>query len=382
MAKKTKKKLNIFFKILLIINVLFVLLLLLSFSASFINPKDFWPSSFAGILYPHFLFINIAFVILWVFVKLRLTLVSLLPVLIGYSYIGSFVQFNSGISEQGKRDFFKIMSYNVHNFDLYNYKKNWQLSFEKRNEIFSFLEKEQPDILCFQEFVNDRKNNFKTIDTLITFLKAKNAHAEYSVVSRNTNEFGLATFSSFPIVNKGVIKFKNSRTNFCIFTDILKGKDTLRVYNAHFQSLHLSNNDIEFADKIASGTTEGNNDEIKDKSMHILRFMKRAFIKRAAQVEIVATHIKKCPYPVLLCTDLNDTPFSFAYHLFTALLSDAFREAGFGLGSTYSKIYPSFRIDYIFISYNYQAANFKVEKSDYSDHYPISCFVSRKKNNP
>ena len=37
-------------------------------------------------------------------------------------------------------------------------------------------------------------------------------------------------------------------------------------------------------------------------------------------------------YPVILCTDLNDTPFSYAYHQVSSNLNDAFKESGFGLG--------------------------------------------------
>ena len=380
MAKKAKKKLNVFLKILLVINILLVLLLLFSFSSSFINPRNFWLPSFAGILYPYILIVNVVFIILWLFIRVKFTLVSLLPVLLGYSYISSFIQFNGEDKLNSTKNTVKVMSYNVHNFDLYNYKKNWAFNYENRNKIFSFLNKESADIICFQEFVNDLSGQFKTIDTLATFLKAKNIHAEYSVVSRKINQFGLATFTSLPIVNKGVIKFPNSRTNFCIFTDVIDKRDTIRIYNAHFQSIHLGNADIEFADNLASGNTKTDDEELKNKSLRILRFMKRAFVKRAVQAEIVASHIKTCPYPVILCTDLNDTPFSYAYHQLSGQLNDAFKESGFGLGTTYNRIYPSFRIDYIFVSGNLVAYNFKNTASDYSDHYPISCLVAKKKD--
>jgi len=379
MAKKTKKKLNVFFKILLILNVFSVLLLLFSFSSSFINPAKFWLPSFAGILYPYILIVNIAFIILWLFIRLKYTLVSLIPILLGYSYITSFIQFNSEKAEKKTQGQIKVMSYNVHNCDLYNYKKNWVLNFENRNKIFKFLQRESPDIICFQEFVNDLSGKFKTLDTLVTFLNAKNVHAEYSVVSRNINQFGLATFTSFPIVAKGIIKFPNSTTNFCMFTDIAADEDTIRIYNAHLQSLHLGNSDIEFADNLASGNTNAEEKDLTSKSTRILRYLKRAFVKRSVQANIVAAHIKKCPYPVILCTDLNDTPYSYSYHQLSALLSDAFKEAGFGLGTTYYKIYPSFRIDYIFHSGELKAYNFRNVETDYSDHYPVTCLLEKKK---
>lgn len=379
MAKKAKKKLNFFLKILLVINIMVVLLLLFSFSSSFINPRNFWLPAFAGILYPYILIVNIIFIVFWLFFRLKFSLISLVPVLLGYSYVASLIQFNSEKINKKTDEQIKVMSYNVHNFDLYNYGKNWEINFEKRNNIFSFLQKESPDIICFQEFVNDLNGQFKTLDTLVTFLKAKNAHTEYSVVSRNVYQFGLATFTSFPIINRGKLTFSNSATNFCIYTDVLMDEDTVRIYNAHMQSLHLGNSDIEFADNIASGNTNTDEKELKNKSMRILRYLKRAFVKRALQADVLATHIKKCPYPVILCSDLNDTPFSYTYHQIAALLNDAFKESGFGLGTTYYKIYPSFRIDYIFLSNDFKAYNFKNVKTDNSDHYPVTCLIEKKK---
>ena len=114
-----------------------------------------------------------------------------------------------------------MISYNVRNFDLYSYKKNWEPNYAKRNKIFKFLQKESPDIICFQEYVNDLSGKFKTKDTLVTFLKAMNVHEEFTVVSRKINQFGLATYTSFPIVNKGRINFPNSKYNICIYTDVL-----------------------------------------------------------------------------------------------------------------------------------------------------------------
>ncbi len=379
MVKKSNKKLNFFLKMLLIVNILAVLLLLVSFSSSFINPVVFWLPAFAGIIYPYVLMVNIVFIVMWLFIRIRYSLISLLPVLLGFSYFTSFMQCNSEKKSQGAGSAIKVMSYNVHNFDLYNYKKNWQINYEKRNKIFSFLQKENCDIICFQEFVNNLNGEFKTRDTLVTFLKASNVHAEYSVVSRHLYEFGLATFTTFPIVGKGLIKFPNSRNNFCIFTDVLIDDDTVRIYNAHLQSLHLGNSDIEFADNLASGNTNSEEKDLKNKSLRILRYLKRGFVKRSVQAELLADHIKKCPYPVILCTDLNDTPFSYAYHQVAALLNDAFKEAGFGLGTTYYKIYPSFRIDYIFISNHFKASNFKNVETDNSDHYPVTCLVEKKK---
>jgi endonuclease/exonuclease/phosphatase family metal-dependent hydrolase len=360
-----------------LINFVAIIALLLSYLSCYVSPAKFWIPAFAGLAYPYILLANLIFVVLWLFIRLKFSLFSVITIILGYNQIMASFQLHSGSKALVDKEYFKVISYNVRNFDLYSYDKNWVSSHAKRNKIFKFLQTESPDIICFQEFVNDKSGNFKTKDTLVTFLKTKNVHAEYTVVSRNVNEFGVATLTSFPMVNKGRINFPNSKTNICIFTDILVGSDTLRIYNAHFESIHFSRKDIEFAEKITAAKTE-KEEQLKDKSLRILRLMKKAFQKRAVQADIVAEHIKSSPYPVILCTDLNDTPISYAYHRLKMNLIDAFTESGSGFGHTYTGFYPSFRIDYILISEALQAADFASIPSANSDHYPVRCFIKMK----
>jgi endonuclease/exonuclease/phosphatase family metal-dependent hydrolase len=134
---------------------------------------------------------------------------------------------------------------------------------------------------------------------------------------------------------------------------------------------------LEFAEKMTNAKAE-KEEQVKEKSKRIMRMMKNAFQKRAVQADLVADHIKTSPYPVILCTDLNDTPISYAYHRLKKNLNDAFTESGSGFGHTYTGFYPSFRIDYILISESLQAANFASIPSDNSDHYPVRCFIKMK----
>jgi len=118
-------------------------------------------------------------------------MISLVTIALGFSQIMASFRFQPGSKTVTDKDYFKVISYNVRNFDLYNYKKNWEPTFHKRNNIFKFLQAESPDIICFQEYVHDISGKFKTGDTLVTFLKAKYIHAEYTVISRKVNEFGV-----------------------------------------------------------------------------------------------------------------------------------------------------------------------------------------------
>jgi endonuclease/exonuclease/phosphatase family metal-dependent hydrolase len=371
---KSKKKTGFWLKVLLGLNFIAIIALLLAYASCYISPAKFWIPAFAGLTFPYILIVNLVFILLWLFIRAKFSLISLITIVIGYSQIMASFQFHSKSKLVSDESYFKVISYNVRNFDLYNYGKKWELNFTKRNKIFKFLQSESPDIICFQEYVNDLSGKFKTGDTLTTFLKAKNIHAEYTVIAKKVNEFGLATLTSFPIVNKGRIDFPNTRTNLCIYTDVLIDKDTVRIYNGHFESIHFSQADIRFAGELSTTKLE-KDEQLRDKSRRIVSLMKSGFQKRAIQVDVVAESIKSCRYPVILCMDMNDTPVSYAYHCLKDNLKDAFTEAGSGFGHTYTGFYPAFRIDYIMTSKAMQLAEFTNIPSDNSDHYPVRCFM-------
>jgi endonuclease/exonuclease/phosphatase family metal-dependent hydrolase len=103
--------------------------------------------------------------------------------------------------------------------------------------------------------------------------------------------------------------------------------------------------------------------------------LKNAFIKRARQADMLAEKISESPYPVIICGDFNDTPVSYTYKKIKSSLSDSFMEAGSGIGSTYSKIFPSFRIDYSLHESNMKAIYTERVRLKLSDHYPVLTYL-------
>ena len=79
----------------------------------------------------------------------------------------------------------------------------------------------------------------------------------------------------------------------------------------------------------------------------------------------------------MVCGDFNDTPTSFAYHRISEHLQDSFIESGKGMGNSYnSNSLPPIRIDYILHDKRYKSALFEVDKLPYSDHFPVSTYLS------
>ncbi len=265
------------------------------------------------------------------------------------------------------------MSFNVRVFDLYL----WTKERTTRNKIFDFLNEEQPDILCIQEFYHAEIQNprypFETLDTLVKFLKAKNYHFHATNPQRlpnkpNKNHYGLITFSKYPIVEKGVVNFQVKDDNACSYTDIKVGTKIYRVFNAHLASIRLNKYDYKALQKV----NENQYSEDFKKEKLVLSKLKKGFMRRESQADSIQKSIAESPYPVIVAGDFNDTPSSYAYKKIKGDLKDAFIESGSGLGLTYIGEFPSFRIDYIFYNEGLRSENYQTHPEKLSDHHPIS----------
>lgn len=280
-------------------------------------------------------------------------------------YLPRFYQINIFEDEVPKENL-KVMSYNLRLFNLYD----WRNNIQTRNQIFQFLKKESPDIACFQEFYHQKNSiTFPTKDTILQLMPWKYYQEKYTHEMKNEQFFGVATFSKYPIINKGEIPFINDDNNFCIYSDMVWNNDTIRVFNAHIGSIRFKKEDYEFF---------GDENKIHPEDeggRKIITRLKKAFQNRAQQIQAIEEEVQKSPYNVILCLDMNDSPMSFAYQTMQNNLKDAFTESGQGSGATYIGKIPSFRIDYIFHSPELKSGGFITHQEELSDHRAISCSI-------
>ncbi len=254
-------------------------------------------------------------------------------------------------------------------FDLYNWTKNN----ETRQKIMNSLVDIKPDILCLQEFyTSEEKGDFNNVDSVKYILKTPFYHSEYTTTLRKYDHWGIATFSKYPIIKKGKIVFNTRSNNICIYSDIVVNKDTLRVYNIHLQSVSFSKQDNQFLEDVISDEKDAA-DEVAN-SKNILRRLKRAFLKRTMQVDMIVLHMKLCPYKIVLCGDFNETAASYSYQQLAKKLKDSFVEKGLGFGRTYAGKWPQFRIDYILHDKRLHCSNYKRSDETFTDHYPITAY--------
>lgn len=354
----------------LLINLVLVLLLIFSIISVFINPQLWSIPAIISLLFPVIWFLCLVFLLLWLFTEHKkwslfsaIPLVLSIPLLLGYVQVGFR---NSPPGDDLKKKVVSLMTYNVKQFDLYNWKHNY----ESRNKIISYLKAEQPDILCLQEYYFDKTGGFSTGQILQRKLKAKNVHESYPVILYKQHCYGIATFSRFPIVRRKTINYADDGS-VTLVTDLKIGKDTVRVFNSHLQSIKLQDKEISaitnYHKKRDKKTTESVKESIKK--------IRLAFERRAIQIATLRKAIDKSSFPVIVCGDFNDTPVSYVYYqlYLAADLKDAFRESGRGMSSTYRGPLPTLRIDYIFHSSAIYSFNYSVGDIEISDHIPVMC---------
>jgi len=354
LKKLTKSALYIF-------NWFLAILFVLAASAKYISPEIWIIPSYLALIFPYLFVVNIIFIIVW-FNRLSGKLfVSLIVLFAGWGQFYSMFQVSFTKKKKQQKEL-NVVSHNLRAFGLNGPK------FETTTgtKIFKYYKNIDADIFCFQEFFNTKNFKFSPKDSLIKATQTKYHHLEYVVHFRG-NDFGLATFSKYPITNQGIVEMPQQGTNLCIFSDIKFGEEVIRVYNFHLASIHFREAEYKYIEEI----DKKSQDEHIEAATSLSSLIGNAFKKRAVQSEIIKKHIENSPYPVIVCGDLNDTPNSYAYNTLKKDLNDTYEKKGMFLGNTYNGKLPPLRIDFILTSPRFDVHTQHVEKVDLSDHYPI-----------
>lgn len=353
------------------INIGAAMVLCITYLAPHVDPTTSWVPALLAMTFTFQLVVHLGFLAWWFLFRRKRMLLSGALLLLGFDHIGDHVQVfgRASPNEELRGAPLNVMSYNVRLFDLYNWSKNEQT----RDAIFDVFRKEDPDILCLQEFFySSDKQFFVTKPSLLRDFRFVAAHERYSKKARYDQHFGIATFSSRPIVNKGHITFPDNPENLCIWSDIALPEDTIRVYNAHLASYHFGDADYKFIKQL---DTDTDTDTLKRGGLRILKRLRRGFRLRADEVRRITDHMRESPHPVLYCGDMNDVPLSYGYDLMREQLDDAFVESGSGLGGTYIGDLPSLRIDHILYGKGLHAWDFATLEEELSDHRAITARV-------
>jgi len=331
-----------------------IVLTVVTFSAyllPFLAPKAFPLLSVLTLFMPLFFVFNALFFFYWGVQFKKRMILSGLVLLMGITFINKFYKFSAKEFPESEKDF-TVMSYNVRLFNVFK----WIDRDDVPSQIVSFINDKNPDILCIQEYSTSADIDLKVYPH------------KYILMAGDQIKTGQAIFSKFPIINEGNIVFPNSNNNV-IFADIKKGKETIRVYNMHLQSIKISPDVTEINDDI--------NAINQSKSQKLFNRISKAFKQQQQQAELFKEHKNDCKYPLIICGDMNNSAFSYVYRNIKGKLRDSFEEAGKGFGATYKFRYYPARIDYIFADEKMKVKKFEsFPNFENSDHYPIMAKLS------
>lgn len=336
-----------------------------AYFAAVIPPAVFWPAGFAVFAIPFFQILNLSFIIFWLFWKPRYALIPTITLLLGLRFIWASVAFHPFAKPKG----IKVISYNV--AVLHGGHKHNSQELYLGNNTINWLTKANADIICLQEFYN--KPSSEVFNSVARLKKAglKYCYFSKSWTVANQGDVGMAIFSRYPITASATLSRGSRGNNQILHSDIKTPNGIIRVYNVHLESLRIKDRELSDNDT---------RDEISRNLRSITRKIKRGYLARVSQLEILEQNLGECPYPIILCGDLNEVPYGNTYFRLRNRMDNAFEEAGKGFGFSLNGKVPFVRIDNQFATDGLEINSFSTRTDvPWSDHFPIEATYSIKK---
>lgn len=367
--------------------------LLLAIACEQIPACAFWPALFGALTTPVALVCTALLALYWLRRNWRMALLPILVLGLTWPHVqrglalhpsqlvASYeqaVRTNQGshptfLSDVGTAGTVSLLSANVRIFNVYAQLRDPDNASSKN--FIRWLATSPADVLCLQEYYNEPGGSpengqvFRS-DEALGRASGRHSFVSTSLTNRIGAEFGMAIFSRFPIVRRGTIPFGKLTQNHAMWADLVRPttpghrRDTIRVFNVHFQSMSMAESDIVTATESRAG--------LRQKAPNLLRRFRHGAVARGTQVDTVLAQVLRSPYPVLLAGDLNDLPYSYTYDQLADHLQNAWASVGLGIGATYHGQLPGLRIDQQFASPQWQVLGCRVHQEiKWSDHYPL-----------
>lgn len=344
-------------------NYIFIILLLSTHLTMVLSPEFFWPLSILSLGFPAIALINILFVVFWLVLLKKYFVYSLLGLILSYSLVFSHFQI-PGLSQKSNAEgSITVLSFNTHNLSNSNIMKGDKVV---RSKIIDFVNNQNADIICFQEFQSYPTRGVNTINDFQRAFKHKYVHSA-PYLKKNIHEFLdlFVMYSKYPIKNSKSFFLKGK--SFGFYSDLEINGQMVRLFNLHLESNHFNKSDYDVFDEDDLALDE----EKRNQFLLLIHKIKKYSIIRSQQVKEIKEEIDNSPYPVIVVGDFNDTPASYTYNKIAGSLNDAFVKKGSGYGDTYNGKLPPMRIDYNLFSDHFKILDHRIMKPDLSDHYPI-----------
>lgn len=331
----------------------------LSVVCPYVNPNGFVWLAFFGLAFWEIFLFNVLIFILLLLMWSRKVWIAVLALVISIPGVSKSFSFGS---KEDSPDSFKVMSYNVHNFDHVNKEVEKE---DFANQVVNIVREQSPDLLCCQEFAAF-KNGVSRPQCIEDF--AKSSGFSYVYYNRKSNYGGNVIFSKWPIAKVSEDSGFGQENVYGVMVSVDAGeRGSFYLANVHLLSYMLTDDEIDMlvrpSDRHVSLDTIG---------MTVGRKLKLAYGKRAEEIGRVLQGMPPVTGPVIVCGDFNETPMSYVYRqMQKAGFTDTFTKVGWGIKPTYAGRLPLLRIDYIWANDKVRPLCFHRHRVKASDHYPI-----------
>ncbi len=336
--------------------LLLLVAMLGAWACRFVAPSVFMPIAYLGLGFPLILVVYLIWIIVLLIFGAWRQLLLLLPTVICIPIMLDTFPINFSLNPVAdlKSKTFKLLTYNV---GAFQYGEN------AASGIAKLIEREDFDIVCLQEYIEFRAKENEDFSKLFAIYPYSTI-GDMTVDSHNR----VVTLSKHKIVKSGVAS-KGKGNNRAIYSDIVIGKDTVRVINAHLASNHISHTDKQEIDSISHGLKM---EKVKDKIHTLDKKVSNNYVIREQMANDIDSVIAQTNMKVIVCGDFNDVPVSYVYHKIKGeKMSVANEELGWGYSYTFRESPFYFCIDHILYQTDgFCCLDYKRLKVPYSDHYP------------
>ena len=342
------------------INVLVILLMVCTAYAGHVSPEQHEYAEIAALAFPFPLAVNLLFLLFWLLVRVRYTLIPLAGLLLCGGAVRDYCPIHP-FSSAPPEGAIKVLSYNVCSF------VGPECDRSRMMKMADYICKQDADIVCLQEASPWVKAKKDEVERRLSQTYPYSRSFKEKVIEK------IAVYSKHPIRWAIEAPYKSKRNNIMVCSIDLGG-DTLLVFNAHLQSIRLNPEDKkeirDFVERKASTIDENS----------IIDKVTKTAQRRAAQADHLVRGIKQRTHTsIILCGDFNSSPNCYPHHVISQWLDDCYTATATGPGYTFSQQGILVRIDNIFCSPDLKPYQCRVDtKNTLSDHYPISCWVKKR----
>ena len=339
--------------------------LVISYLTPHISPKTFGSLTIMGHFAPVLYMLVLICLLLWLIARSwKIAGVVALLLLPGIPYLSQFynIAFMRKAEESAEsKNRITVVTYNVRGF--YNDEGKRVVKdfadYIAQSNSFNKENMRAADVICLQEFALDADG----VDIIDSLVKSSYKDMYINDVHESENVV-LRTYSRYQIVDSGSIAGMGSGTSQWV--DILRKEDTIRIFNNHFYTMSISDDD---SDDIARGKILSDSERVKS----IIERVADNSTVRTDHVDTLLKVVAATPYRHIVVGDFNDTPMSYVYNRMTEELTDLFTEKGSGFGYTYRPMWGWLRINYVMYSEGFEPVNYKSDSEVVlSDHIPVS----------